>query len=352
MNVEAINNLPAWLIALIVIASSVILGILLRLTFLWIVNYYAGRNDKVFAKSVKRRFGNVIFLFVPLLIIRFYLAHYYQDEFLIIVKLLEVLIVISIAILVSKAIYVIQDLLFDQYDISKSDNLRERKAITQIIFLRKLAIVVIVVISFAVVLLNFEGVRKYGATMLTSAGVAGIIIGFAAQKTLANLFAGIQIAFSQPIKIDDAVVVEGEWGWVEEINLTYAVVRIWDMRRLVLPITYFTENTFQNWTRSSAQIMGSVFLFVDYTAPLDELRKYFDVLIDKSPLWDRSAKAFQITDTTERTMTIRLLMTAKNSPEAFDLRCYIREEMLKFIQENYPASLPKTRAVLESEETK
>lgn len=348
MITDITNGLPAWLITVIVIASSVVLGVLLRFAFLWVINFYAGRNDMVFAKSVKRRFGNVIFLFVPLLIIRFYLAHYHQGEFLVIIKLLEVLIVISLAVLVAKSIYVIQDLLFDQYDISKSDNLKERKAITQIIFLRKLAVVVVVIISFAIILLNFEGVRKYGATMLTSAGVAGIIIGFAAQKTLSNLFAGIQIAFSQPIKIDDAVVVEGEWGWVEEINLTYAVVRIWDMRRLVLPITYFTENTFQNWTRSSAQIMGSVFLYVDYSAPLDDLRKHFEELLEESPLWDKAAKAFQITDTSEKTMTIRMLMTAKNSPEAFDLRCYVREEMLKYIQQKYPKSLPKTRAILES----
>jgi small-conductance mechanosensitive channel len=197
-----------------------------------------------------------------------------------------------------------------------------------------------------VLLLNFESVRKYGATLLTSAGVAGIIIGFAAQKTIANLLAGFQIAFTQPIKIDDAVIVEGEWGWIEEINLTYVVVKIWDLRRLILPITYFTEKSFQNWTRTSAQILGSVFLYTDYALPVDALRKKFDRVLENSDLWDGEAKSVQVTESSEHTMTIRLLMTAKNSPTAWDLRCLVREELISFIQQEYPDCLPRTRAEL------
>jgi len=241
---------------------------------------------------------------------------------------------------------VAQDMLYIRYDINISNNLRARKIRTQIIYVKKVVIVILVLFCVSLILLSFPGVRKFGTTILAGAGVAGIIIGFALQKSLVNLFAGIQIAFTQPIKIDDAVVVEKEWGWIEEINLTYVVVRIWDLRRLVLPITYFTENPFQNWTRNNAQILGSVFLYVDYSMPLAPLRQHFEKVLSETKLWDQETSVLQVTDTTEKTMTIRMLMTAQNSPIAFDLRCYVREKMIEFIQQNYPESLPQVRASL------
>jgi small-conductance mechanosensitive channel len=193
------------------------------------------------------------------------------------------------------------------------------------------------------ILLNIESVRLYGAALLTSAGVAGIIIGFAAQKTLANLLAGFQIAFTQPIKIDDPVVVEGEWGWIDEINLTYVVIRIWDWRRLIVLITYFVEKPFQNWTRVTADLLGSVFLNVDYTVPLQRLREEFDRVLNESQLWDKEANVLQVTDSTEKSMQIRMLMSARNSPQPWDLRCEVREKMIDFIQRHYPESLPRSR---------
>jgi small-conductance mechanosensitive channel len=193
------------------------------------------------------------------------------------------------------------------------------------------------------ILLNIESVRLYGAALLTSAGVAGIIIGFAAQKTLANLLAGFQIAFTQPIKIDDPVVVEGEWGWIDEINLTYVVIRIWDWRRLIVLITYFVEKPFQNWTRVTADLLGSVFLNVDYTVPLQRLREEFDRVLNESQLWDKTANVLQVTDSTETSMQILMLMSARNSPQPWDLRCEVREKMIDFIQRHYPESLPRSR---------
>ncbi|MDX1629133.1 MAG: mechanosensitive ion channel [Fulvivirga sp.] len=349
MQIEQLLELDPWWVALIIFAAALILGLIVRLIFFALVGYYATKRDEAFVQSLQKRLKGSVFLFIPLIILRVSLEELYPEQFDMLNKLIEVFIVISLAIVIIKLIYVFQDVLYDRYDISKEDNLKARKARTQIMYLRKIAIVVVVILALSTILLSFESVRKYGATLLTSAGVAGIIIGFAAQKTLANLLAGIQIAFTQPIKIDDALVVEGEWGWVEEINLTYVVVKIWDMRRLVLPITYFTENTFQNWTRSSSEILGSVFLYVDYTAPLDKLREHFDKTLASTDLWDQQGKAFQITDNSERTMTIRLLMSAKNSPEAWELRCFVREEMLLFIQQNYPHALPKTRAVIASD---
>ncbi|WP_375578446.1 mechanosensitive ion channel domain-containing protein [Marivirga tractuosa] len=258
----------------------------------------------------------------------------------------ESLIIASFTIVAVRLVYFLQDVLNQKFNVNQSDNLKQRQVITQVIFVRKIIIFLIVMIGLSLFLLQFDGVRKYGATFLTSAGVAGIIIGLAAQKTIGNLLAGIQIAFTQPIKIGDAVFVEKEWGWIEEINLTYVVVRIWDQRRLVLPITYFTEQTFQNWTRNSTDIIGSVFLYTDYTVPIDELRREFESILAVTDLWNKNVQVLQITDCTEKTMQIRMLMSAKDSPTAWDLRCLVREKMLVFIQKKYPDALPKTRLVL------
>ena len=314
-----------------------------------LLKHYSKNEDQIIFESMQKRLQGSFFIFVPCIVVHIAVSYLdIETEHVVwIQKLLEVGIIISMAIIIIRLINVFQDVLFSKYDISQADNLKARKARTQIMYVKKIAMVIVAVLAVAIILLSFDSVRKYGATILTGAGVAGIIIGFALQKTLANLFAGIQIAFTQPIKIDDAVVVENEWGWIEEINLTYVVVRIWDMRRLVLPITYFTETPFQNWTRNTAQILGSVFLYIDYTLPLEPLRKHFDDVLESTSMWDKDAKAFQVTDTSEKTMTIRLLMTAKNSPTAWDLRCYVREHMIEFIQKEFPQCLPRTRATLE-----
>jgi hypothetical protein len=180
-------------------------------------------------------------------------------------------------------------------------------------------------------------------------GVSGIIVGFAAQRSLGNLLAGLQIAFTQPLRLDDALVVEGEFGKVEEITLTYVVLRLWDQRRLILPINYFLEKPFQNWTRSSSEIMGTVFLHLDYSAPFDKIRQEFMRLLDASDLWDKRVGGMQVTDTTESAVEVRLLVSAVNSGNAFDLRCYIRENIIGFIQQNYPDCLPKARTVFSTE---
>ncbi|WP_228779922.1 mechanosensitive ion channel family protein [Aquiflexum lacus] len=200
------------------------------------------------------------------------------------------------------------------------------------------------------VLLSFESIRKVGIGLFASAGVAGIIIGFSAQKAVGTLLAGIQIAITQPFRIEDAVLVENEWGWIEEINLTYVVVRIWDKRRLVLPTTYFLEKPFQNWTRTSADIIGSIFLYTDYTISIQALRDELTRLLNETPLWDKKVNVLQVTDSKETTMELRILVSAKNSPTTWDLRVHIREKLIEFIQKNYPESLPKTRLVFENGE--
>jgi small-conductance mechanosensitive channel len=190
-------------------------------------------------------------------------------------------------------------------------------------------------------------VRQFGTAIIASAGVAGIIVGFAAQKSIATLLAGFQIALTQPIRIDDVVIVENEWGRIEEITLTYVVVSIWDLRRLVLPITYFIEKPFQNWTRTSADILGTVFIHVDYSAPLDELRAELTRILEASPLWDRKVAVLQVTDAKERTLEVRALASARDASAAWDLRCEVREKLIAYLQKNHPGSLPRLRARME-----
>ncbi len=342
---QVLNLHPALALGIIIVASYLV-ALAFRWLFFALLRYFAKKDDNIVVDALQKNLKGTVFLFIPMIIL--YIAvgavDLSPDLVGIMRDVLSILIIASATVVAIRLINVVEDVLFYRYNTAEEDNLRARQARTQIIFLKKLAIFVIVIIAVAIVLLSFESVRKYGATLLTSAGVAGIIIGFAAQKTIGNLLAGFQIAFTQPIKIDDAVIVEGEWGWIEEINLTYVVVKIWDLRRLVVPITYFTEKSFQNWTRTSAQILGSVFLYTDYSLPVDELRKKFEQVLGETDMWDGEGKSVQVTDSSERTMTIRLLMTAKNSPTAWELRCLVREKMIEWIQQNYPAALPRTRA--------
>lgn len=340
-----------FLVFLILSAIAFIIGVLIRFIFFKMLAYFSGKNNVPIIKKLNKRFKNSLFLFIPLIIILVNLSNIgLQESTTAIARpILEIGLIVSFTIVLIKIIYFIQDVILLQYDLDAENNVRAREVTTQVVFLRKISFFVLGLIAIAIILMQFDGVKKYGTALITSAGVAGLIIGFAAQKTIGNLLAGLQIAFTQPIKLDDALVVEGEWGWVEEINLTYVVVKIWDKRRLILPITYFTEKPFQNWTRSSADIMGSVFLYVDYAVPINELRKAFEGFLEKTDLWDRKAQVLQVTDCKDRSMEIRLLMTAKNSPTAWDLRCFIREQMLVYIQEHYPDSLPRLRVSLEKE---
>ncbi|WP_245952613.1 mechanosensitive ion channel family protein [Pedobacter cryoconitis] len=258
-------------------------------------------------------------------------------------RIIEISLTIIFALVLIRIIKVLEDYFYHKYDLNKEDNLKERKIRTQLQFIRKFVVSLIILVTVSIILLSFESMRKIGTGLLTGVGIGGIIIGFAAQKSLGNLLAGFQIAFTQPIRIDDVLIVEGEWGRVEEITLTYVVVNIWDQRRLILPITYFIEKPFQNWTRVSAQLLGTVFLYLDYTIPIPPLRDELTRLLTDHPLWDKRVNVVQLTDNKANTVEVRFLMSARNSSQAFDLRCYVREEMIAFIRANYPDSLPKTR---------
>ena len=252
------------------------------------------------------------------------------------------------AFLLYQSVGATEALMLQRYRIDISDNLEARAVYTQVTVLRKIAVAVIGIFTLASMLMVFEPVRQFGASILASAGIAGIIVGFAAQRSIATLLAGLQIAITQPIRLDDVVIVEGEWGRIEDITLTYVAVRIWDERRLVVPITYFIERPFQNWTRRSADILGTVFLHVDYRAPLDAIRQELDRILSESPYWDGKVKVLQVTDAREHTMEVRALASAADASLAWDLRCEVREKLIQFLQRHHPASLPRVRAELES----
>jgi small-conductance mechanosensitive channel len=238
-------------------------------------------------------------------------------------------------------------ILLQRYSLDVADNRVARGVYTQVMVLKKIAVGVIAVFAIASMLMVFQSVRQLGTAMIASAGVAGIVIGFAAQKSLGTLLAGFQIAMSQPIRIDDVVIVEGEWGKIEEITLTYVVVCIWDLRRLVVPITYFIEKPFQNWTRTSADILGTVFLQVDYGVPVEAVREELTRILKASPHWDRKVNVLQVTDAKERTLELRALASSSDASKSWDLRCEMREKLVAFIQKNYPGSLPRLRTTFE-----
>jgi small-conductance mechanosensitive channel len=234
-----------------------------------------------------------------------------------------------------------------RYRIDTEDNLRARKFVTQARVLRRTVNIVVVIFTVGAVLLTFESVQRYGVSLFASAGAAGLVVGLAARPVLANLIAGIQIALTQPIRIDDVVIVEGEWGWVEEIFATYVVVRIWDWRRMVVPLSFFIEQPFQNWTRESAGIIGAVFWYMDYTVPVARVREKLEEIVAASPHWDGKVVNLQVTDTDKDTITIRGLMSARTSPQAWDLRCEVREKLVAWLQEEYPDALPRLRGEME-----
>lgn len=235
------------------------------------------------------------------------------------------------------------DLLRTRFDTNAPDNLRARKATTQINLLHRVVTFVIAIISISAGLMTIPAVRSYGTSLLASAGVAGIVLGFAAQQTLSNILAGIQLAITQPLRYDDAVVIDGEWGWVEETALTYIVVRLWDRRRLIVPISQLLQNSFQNWTRSSSTIIGTVYLYLDYYTDLEALRRVQSEALRTTDLWNGEVNVIQVIDTTESTMVVRSLVSAKDSPTTWDLRCYLRERLITYLRENQPAALPKRR---------
>lgn len=255
----------------------------------------------------------------------------------------NIILILSMGWILMKFVKLGSYILQKKLDISASDNLNARKKLTQLTVFQNIADTVIVIVTISVVLMTFDEARIIGKSLLTSAGIAGIIIGFAAQKSIGMFLAGIQIAITQPISLDDVVIVEGEWGRIEEITLTYVVVKIWDERRLMLPVNYFLEKPFQNWTRTSADIMGTVFFYVGYDLPVQVIRDYVPQILTDNPNWDGRVFNVQITNTNELYKEMRILVSSSDASRNWDLRTEVREKVIDFIQDNYPDCFVKLR---------
>jgi small-conductance mechanosensitive channel len=254
-------------------------------------------------------------------------------------------IVVAVGWLFTGCVYVLQAFMLRKYDLTASDNIQARRIHTQFQVFRHLLIGFVIVITIGALLWTSNDPRiwHYGSGLLASAGIASLLLASAAKSTVSNLLAGIQIAFTELIRIDDVVVIQGNWGRIEEITSAYVVVKIWDLRRLIVPLSYFIENPIENWTRQSATILGSSFLYVDYTVPVEELRQELNRIVKADPLWDGNVLGLQVTNLSERTMELRCLMSSADSGKSFDLRCSVRERMTAYIQQHYPNAFPTTR---------
>lgn len=257
--------------------------------------------------------------------------------------LLVIVVIATTAWLGVRALDLVEQFALGRLRIDMEDNRRMRRLRTQVTLLKRVADVAILFVTVAAILMTFEGLRTFGASLLASAGLAGVVAGLAAQTTLGNVFAGIQLAATDAVRIDDVVVVEGEWGRVEELTLTYVVIRVWDERRLVLPTTHFTTTPFQNWTRKEARVLGAVMLHLDFQTPIDALRAHAQRVIENDPRWDGRDWGLQVVDSTDRAMVVRVLASAHDAPTAWDLRCSIREELLRWLRQEHPHSLPRLR---------
>ena len=331
------KNTP-WLILFL----AGVIGFIISIIVIKIIKLTAAKKDWRIVRAISQNLTNVLCFFIPLVLITAVTKTYSlsNPEFVWIQAISKTLLIAVTTWLMTRIVVIIEKILIEQLDFDTEDNNYARRMFTKIKFIKRIIIILIILIGVSILLLSFDSVRQYGIGILTSAGIFSVIIGFAAQKSLGNLLAGIQIAFTQPIKIDDVVIVEGEWGRIEEINLTYVVVNIWDLRRLVLPITYFIEKPFQNWTRNESNLIGTAFFNLNYNTPVEKLRTKLEEILLSSPLWDGRSFALQVTDTNAQWMVVRAIMSARSSSQAFDLRCYVREKMIEYIIEEFPEALP------------
>ncbi|RNI31504.1 mechanosensitive ion channel family protein [Rufibacter latericius] len=348
------DHLPLILQGAGVITGGLLAGGFAKWLLFRFLAAYNQRFPRFWIAGTLKHLDRPLFYFLPLLVLSTVLplVPLRADAHEVFRRIVEIALTCAFAWTLIGCVYVVQYRIRHKYQLDKADNLKERKLYTQLQFVKKVVIITIVFFTICLILMSFPTVRKIGTGLVTSAGIAGVILGFAAQRSLGNLLAGFQIAFTQPIRIDDVLVVENEWGKVEEITLTYVVLRIWDQRRLILPLNYFIEKPFQNWSRTTVELLGTVFIYLDYSAPLEEIRKELTRILPQNHLWDGRVGILQVTDFKERTMEVRILVSASDSASAFDLRCWVREKMVTFIQQNYPESLPVTRTAGTGESSK
>jgi small-conductance mechanosensitive channel len=341
--------MPNWAISLITIAVGLAVCFVVESIAFRFVSGWAQRSDVVWRSLIPKTRGPLMLTaLLAGLAAGASLAPLPESQAKGFREITLLIFIMLVAWVAQTALHIWTTIYLGRFKIDSADNLLARKHVTQTRILCRIAKTLIAIVAISAALMSFESVRQYGVSLLASAGAAGIIVGFALQPLLKNIFAGIQLAITQPIRIDDALLIEGEWGKVEEITSTFVVVRIWDWRRLVVPLNYFLEHPFQNWTKEGAQLIGSVMLYLDYAVPMDKVRAKTKEIVENSPLWDKQVMAVQITDARDTTIELRILVSARDSGRAFDLRCEVREKLIDFLRREYPDALPRFRAEVSS----
>lgn len=339
--------LPDWLVSLILLAGGISAAVMLHRVLFRSATRLASTRDLFWRSLVQRTEGpSRLALMIIALGFAAAIAPLTNGQASIIRHLLVICFIALVGWMARTVLHIWVTIYLRRFKLDSEDNLLARKHTTQSRILQRVASGLIVLVTIAMALMTFEGVRQYGVSLLASAGAAGLVLGLALQPLLKNLVAGIQLAVTQPIRLEDAVIVEGEWGNVEDVTSTYVVIRLWDWRRMVLPLSYFLEHPFQNWTRESASLIGTAMIHVDYTAPVQTMRRKLVEIAEASRLWDGRVVNLQVTELRAETMEVRMLISAQNSGRAFDLRCEVREKMIAFLQTEHPTALPRRRAEL------
>jgi small-conductance mechanosensitive channel len=337
--------LPAWFISLALFGFALAAALLIHRIAYEIMTRLVAGMDLFWRSLVSRTFGPARFTVITLgLAFAASVAPLSPLQAGLIRHILLLCFILLVGWIAKTVLHIWTTVYLRRFKLDADDNLLARKHVTQTRILQRVGEIAIVVIGLSAVLMTFDGVRQYGVSLLASAGAAGLVVGLALQPVLKNIFAGIQLAVTQPIRIDDALLVEGEWGNVEEITSTYVVIRLWDWRRLILPLSYFMEKPFQNWTRESSALIGTVMIYLDYTTPIDALRAKVEEIARGSRLWDGRVVNVQVTDFRQSTMEVRILVSAGTSARTFDLRCEVREKVIAFLQSDHPGALPRLRS--------
>jgi small-conductance mechanosensitive channel len=343
---DLLDWLPDLVVALLILAIAVLFALALHR---WARKLFrraiAGRYPFVFSVFTQTRGLTKAALLILAMMLAVPVVPLPPETAALLARMMAVAVIGLIGWAAIVALHIAADLYLRRFRLDIDDNLLARKHNTQVRVLARTVDVLLIMLTLSAALMTFPAVRQYGVSLFASAGVAGIVAGLAARPVLSNLMAGVQLAMTQPIRLYDAVIVENEYGTIEEITSTYVVVKLWDLRRMIVPLTYFIEKPFQNWTRENSSLIGNVMMYLDYRAPVGIIRQKFRDIVKESKLWDGQTAALQITDFKEGTMELRLLMSARSSGAAFDLRCEVREKLIDFIQHEHPEALPHSRQV-------
>ena len=345
-----VSWLPAWAQSLVLFATALAVALGLHALGVVVVRRVLKRRDDFWRALVLRTQGPGRLTLVTIsLAAAVQAAPLTANEAALVRHVLLIVFIVLVGWIGQVALDIAAALYLRGFHADVEDNLLARKHLTQVRILRQAAAILVGLFTAGFALTTISAVRQWGISLLAAGGAAGIVVGLALQPLLTNLIAGVQIAITQPIRIDDAVIVEGEWGWIEEITVAFVVVRLWDWRRMVLPLSYFIQHPFQNWTRESAALIGPVMLYVDFAAPVEAMRERLGLIAKGSKLWDGQVVNLAVTDIRERVMEVRCLVSGRNAGQTFDLRCEVREKMLAFLRDEHPQALPRQRLTYEAE---